>query len=114
MRLDSTTFTTSGITSPARWTTTVSPTWTPFFRISSSLWSVAWVTVTPPTWTGFMTATGVRTPVRPIPTMMSSMTVVACVGANLTATAQRGLRETVPSRSWRVRELTLRTIPSIS
>ena len=58
--------TTSGITSPARRTTTVSPMRMSLRAISSGLCSVAWRTITPPTCTGSSTANGVMTPVRPI------------------------------------------------
>ena len=64
-RLLVTTFTTSGITSPARRTTTVSPTRTSLRNTSDSLCKVALVTVTPPTNTGSNRATGVRDPVLP-------------------------------------------------
>jgi hypothetical protein len=52
LRLSGSTDTTSGITSPARRTMTVSPTRTSLRRASSSLCRVALVTVTPPTNTG--------------------------------------------------------------
>ena len=54
-----------GMTSPARWTTTVSPMRTSLRAISSSLCSVALETTTPPTVTGSSLATGVSAPVRP-------------------------------------------------
>ena len=57
--------TTSGITSPARRTITVSPTRTPLRRSSNRLCSVALLTVVPPTKTGSSLATGVSLPVRP-------------------------------------------------
>ena len=57
--------TTSGITSPARRTTTVSPMSTPLRSTSSALCSVAIEIVTPPTRTGSSTAKGVTAPVRP-------------------------------------------------
>ena len=96
-RLSTSTETTSGITSPARRTTTVSPTRTSLRRASSSLCSVALVTVTPPTNTGASLATGVSLPVRPTCTSMAS-TVVSCSCAGyLWATAQRGSRVTKPS-----------------
>jgi hypothetical protein len=57
--------TTSGITSPARRTITVSPTRTPLRRSSNRLCSVALLTVVPPTNTGSSLATGVSLPVRP-------------------------------------------------
>ena len=64
-RCSRTTFTTFGITSPARSTNTVSPTRTSSRSISSWLCSVACSTVTPPIRTGSSTATGVSVPVRP-------------------------------------------------
>ena len=89
--------TTSGITSPARWTTTRSPTRTSFASIMSWLCRVARRTVTPRTTTGDRRATGVRMPVRPTKTTMSSTVVSARSGENLAATAQRGDREISPS-----------------
>ena len=64
-----------GITSPARWTTTVSPMRMSLRRISSS-WSVARLTITPPMLTGSSMASGVKAPVRPTLTTMSLMRVV--------------------------------------
>ena len=64
-RRSATTPTTSGITSPARRTITVSPMRTSLRWISSSLCSVALLTVVPPTNTGSSLATGVSLPVRP-------------------------------------------------
>ena len=90
---------TCGITSPARWIITVSPMRTSSRAISSALCSVAFCTITPPTPTGSSFATGVSAPVRPTWISMSRTTVVACSAGNLCATAQRGLRETKPSRS---------------
>src|SRR5665647_1881121 len=88
-RLPGSTLTTSGITSPARRTITVSPRRTSLRRASSSLCRVALVTVTPPTNTGASRATGVSLPVRPTWTSMPS-TVVSCSCAGyLCATAQR-------------------------
>ena len=86
-RFSSTGASTSGITSPARRTMTVSPMRTSLRRISSSLCSVALVTVTPPTNTGLSRATGVMAPVRPTCTSMSSSVVVASSAANLCASA---------------------------
>ena len=53
------------MTSPARCTTTVSPTRTSLRAISSSLCRVALETTTPPTVTGLSLAIGVSAPVRP-------------------------------------------------
>ena len=44
-------------------------------------------------------ATGVNAPVRPTWISMPLSTVIACSAANLCAIAQRGLRDTKPSRS---------------
>ena len=54
-----------GITSPARWTMTMSPSRICLRLMSSSLCSVARVTVTPPTSTGSISAHGLSAPVRP-------------------------------------------------
>ena len=64
-RASTTALTISGMTSPARWRTTVSPTRRSLRRISSMLCSVALRTVVPPTTTGVTCATGVRAPMRP-------------------------------------------------
>jgi hypothetical protein len=96
--LSGSTPTTSGITSPARRTMTVSPTRTSLRRASSSLCSVALVTVTPPTKIGASLATGVSLPVRPTCTSMPSTSVNCSCAGYLCATAQRGSRETKPSR----------------
>ena len=96
-RFSSTTEATSGITSPALRTITVSPIRISLRSISSSLCSVALVTVTPPTNTGLRRATGVIAPVRPTCTVMSSTVVMASSAGNLCAIAQRGARETKPS-----------------
>ncbi len=82
-RLDSTTETISGMTSPARRTKTVSPLRTSLRRSSSSLCSVARDTVTPPTLTGLRCATGVSAPVRPTCTSMDSTSVDSSSGGNL-------------------------------
>ena len=75
--------TTSGITSPARRTTTVSPMSTPLRSTSSALCSVAIEIVTPPTRTGSSTANGVTAPVRPTLTWMSLSRVVCSSAGNL-------------------------------
>ncbi len=106
-RRSCTTRTTSGITSPARRTTTVSPTRTSLRRTSSSLCSVALVTVTPPTNTGASRATGVIAPVRPTWTSMPATTVVVSSAGNLCAIAKRGARDTKPSRRCASRSSTL-------
>ena len=64
-RFSSMTLTTSGMTSPARRRTMVSPTRTSLRCSSSMLCSVALATVAPPTNTGSSRATGVSAPVRP-------------------------------------------------
>jgi len=89
---------TSGITSPARRTQTVSPIIKFLRAISSSLCNVALVTVTPPTKTGAKRATGVKAPVRPTCTSMSNNVVLASSAGNLWARAKRGARETNPAR----------------
>ena len=104
---------TCGITSPARRTTTRSPTRTSLRVISSWLWRVALVTVTPPTNTGSSRATGVRDPVRPTCTSIPRSVVTASSAGNLWASAQRGARDTAPRRRWSARRLTLYTTPSI-
>ena len=103
-----------GITSPARCTSTLSPTRTSLRSISSWLCSDALETVTPPTRTGRRRATGVSAPVRPTCTSIASTTVVSCCGGNFTAIAQRGERGRFPSSSCRSRRFTLATVPSIS
>ena len=82
-RNDGTGPTTSGMTSPAFRTITVSPGRTSLTLTWSSLWSVATPTVEPPTNTGSSTANGVARPVRPIDTMMSLSSVVRSSGGNL-------------------------------
>ena len=88
----------SGITSPARRRKIRSPLRTSLRRTSSSLCRVARATVTPPTCTGVRKATGVSAPVRPTLTWMSSTVVASSSVGNLYATAQRGVRDTAPSR----------------
>ena len=75
--------TTSGMTSPALRTITVSPGRTSFRFTWSSLWRVASPTVEPPTNTGSSTANGVALPVRPMETWMASSRVVRSSGGNL-------------------------------
>ena len=106
--------TTAGITSPARITTTSSPSRTSLRARSSSLCRVAVLTVTPPTWTGSSIANGNRPPLRPTFQTTFFSLVVAVVGANFQAIAQRGSRPTTPSSRQRPRSLTLMTTPSIS
>ena len=88
-----------GMTSPARCSTTRSPTRAPSRSISSALWSVALVTTTPPTVTGASRATGVSAPVRPTWMSIAVSVVSARSAGNLCAIAQRGVRPTVPSRA---------------
>ena len=64
-RRSSSTRATSGMTSPARRITTVSPSRTSLRLISSMLCKVALLTVTPPTNVGARRATGVSAPVLP-------------------------------------------------
>ena len=103
-----------GMTSPARWTITVSPTRRSLRAISSALCRVALTTTTPPTVTGRSRATGVRAPVRPTWMSMPSRIVRACSAGNLRATAQRGERDTKPRRRCQSSRSTLHTKPSIS
>src|SRR5689334_10253719 len=106
--------TTCGITSPARITTTSSPSRTSLRARSSSLWRVAVETVTPPTWTGSSIANGTRCPVRPTFQTTFFIVVVAVVGGNFQAIAQRGSRPTTPSSRQRAFSSTFTTTPSIS
>ncbi len=103
-----------GITSPARWTITMSPSRMSLRLMSSSLWSVARETVTPPTSTGSSWAHGLSAPVRPTRMWIFSRRVVAVIGAHLKARAQRGRSCSEPSRACCASESTLITIPSIS
>src|SRR2546421_5695150 len=98
-RLERTGPTTSGITSPARRTMTVSPSRTSLRLTSSSLCSVAVLTVTPPTNTGSRKANGVTIPVRPVWTPISRSRVVRSSGGNLYAMAQRGAWLVAPNSS---------------
>ena len=82
-RLSLTLPTTSGITSPARRTMTVSPTRTSLASTWISLWSVALVIVTPATATGSSTANGVALPVRPTFTSMARRIVCCSIGGIL-------------------------------
>ena len=75
--------TTSGITSPALRSTTMSPISTPLRSTSSALCRVARSTVEPLTLTGSITANGVTRPVRPTLTRMSSSRVVTSSGGYL-------------------------------
>ena len=106
--------TTSGMTSPALRSTTVSPIRTPLRRTSSALCSVAMPTVDPDTTTGSITANGVTRPVRPTLTWMSSSLVLTSSGGYLNAIAQRGARLVEPSRRCAAISSTLTTTPSIS
>jgi hypothetical protein len=106
--------TTCGITSPARWTMTTSPSRMSFRLMSSSLCRVAFVTVTPPTSTGSSCAHGLRFPVRPTRTWIFSSFVWVVSGAHLKARAQRGRPWSAPRRACWSSESTLITMPSIS
>ncbi len=79
--------TTWGITSPARWTMTRSPSRMSLRLMSSSLCSVAWETVTPPTSTGSSCAQGLSAPVRPTRMWIFFSVVWAVIGAHLNARA---------------------------
>ena len=83
VRRSVTTLTTSGITSPARRMTTVSPIRTSLRSTSSMLCNVALLTVTPPTKTGSSLATGVSAPVLPTLNSTSRTIVVASCGRKL-------------------------------
>ena len=106
--------TTWGITSPLLSIKTKAPILRLFLFTSSSLWSVALWIVTPPTSTGSKIATGVRAPVRPTCTLISSNLVVACLALNLYAMAHLGCLVVAPNVLWCSRESTLITAPSIS
>ncbi len=67
--------------------------------MSSSLWRVASLIVTPPTETGSSTAKGRMSPNLPTFHMTFSRRVMAVVGANFQATAQRGSLPTEPRRA---------------
>ena len=82
-RRSSTGPTTSGITSPALRSTTMSPISTPLRATSSGLCRVARSTVDWLTITGVITANGVTRPVRPTLTWMSSSLVVTSSGGYL-------------------------------
>ena len=99
--------TTSGITSPALRTETVSPTRTSLRLTSSSLCKVALVTVTPPTSTGASLATGVIAPVRPTWTSIPKTVVSASCAGYLCAKAKRGALDTKPNFVCSAKELTL-------
>ncbi len=105
---------TCGITSPARVITTSSPSRTSLRARSSSLCRVAVETVTPPTWTGSSIANGIRCPVRPTFQTILLSFVVAVVGGNFQAIAQRGSRPTTPRSRHSARSSSLTTAPSIS
>src|SRR5438876_790698 len=70
-----------GITSPARWTITSSPSRMSLRLMSSSLCSVARDTVTPPTATGWSMAHGFSAPVRP--TRGAILSRPACAGGGV-------------------------------
>ena len=107
--------TTSGITSPALRTTTVSPGRTSFRRTWSSLWSVASPTVEPPTKTGSSTANG-RGPAGPPDRHLDGPSTWWC--APRAGTCRRwpiaGRREVAPSSALQGESSTLMTTPSIS
>ncbi len=113
-RRSASTSTTCGITSPARWMTTVSPSRASSRATSSQLCSVAWVTTTPPTVTGSILARGVSAPVRPTCTSIRSSTVVARSAGNFHAVAQRGARPAKPRRACQSSRSSLYTTPSMS
>ena len=102
------------MTSPARRTMTSSPGRRSLRTMSSSLCSVASLTVTPPTWTGSSSAKGCRSPNLPTFHCTPFRRVIAVVGGNFQAIAQRGSRPTTPSRRCSSTSSTLTTTPSIS
>ena len=72
------------------------------------------VTVTPETWTGSSIANGIMLPRRPTFQTIRLSVVVAVIGGNFQATAQRGSRPATPSSRHSGRWSTLMTTPSIS
>ena len=103
-----------GMTSPARSTTTLAPTYKPFRAASSKLCSVALPTVAPPSSTGGSSvATGVSAPVRPTCTSTPASVVTAVSAGNLCATAHRGARASEPSLLRKPASSTLYTTPSM-
>ena len=80
---------------------------TPSRSISSALCKVAFDTTTPPTVTGSSRAIGVSAPVRPTWMSIALTMVVAFSAGNLCAMAQRGLRETKPSRCCQIETVDL-------
>ena len=96
-----------GMTSPARSTTTESPTRTSKRFISSSLCKVAFETTTPPTVTGSTLATGVIAPVLPTWKSIDSIVVIAFSDENLYAIAHRGELDVFPNLDWSSKLLTL-------
>ena len=103
-----------GMTSPARWTITTSPSRMSLRLMSSSLCKVARETVTPPTWTGSSIAHGLSAPVRPTRIRILFSFVCAVIGAHLNARDQRGRECNAPRMACCSSESTLITIPSIS
>ena len=78
------------------------------------LCSEAFEIVTPATDTGSSSATGVRIPVRPTDGTMFRTRVCPRCALNLNAIAQRGDRDTSPSRRCMAALFTLATTPSTS
>ena len=109
----STTFTISGITSPAFWITTVSPIFKPFSFIKSSLCNVVFDIVEPATFTGSSIAIGVITPVLPTWHTMSFNIVCFCSGGYLYAIAHLGVFTVVPNISLNFKSSIFITAPSI-
>ena len=106
--------TTCGITSPARITSTRSPSRMSFCAISSSLCSVAALTVTPVICTGSSDGPGIeRAGAAHVDLDARCSRVTATSGANFRAIAQRGSRPpTTPSSPWSRSRSTLTTTPS--
>ena len=103
-----------GITSPALFTFTVSPSLTSRRSISSKLWILAWETITPPMFTGSNSATGVILPTLPTWKEIFLTKVVPTSAGNFLAIAHLGALETWPNVIWSFKSLTLNTTPSIS
>src|SRR5207247_338577 len=92
---------TCGITSPARVTSTQSPSRMSFASIKSKLCSVTVETVTPPISTGSRTAYGLSDPVRPTLILISRSLLPGTPAPNFRATAERGPRSPpAPRRGW--------------
>ena len=99
--------------SPALRSTTRLPTRMSFSVMKSWLCKVARLTVVPANVTGANTPVGVRTPVRPTFTSISSNVVSFSSGGYLKASAHRGNLAVLPSSSRWEKSLTFTTAPSM-